>query len=150
MPASIKYPSQSWFKRYLHYNQYTGGFTRIRNGDNGKRILGPVTTAKRQLTIGGDWYALSIIAWIYVTGEQPSGPIRHRDGDETNFKFDNLGMKGLAAHARPVGKRWQGYFYTFHDGVDKQCNAGMYDTEEEALLSAQAAAMFEKLQAKYT
>ncbi len=40
----------------------------------------------------------SRIAWALATGSWPHGPVRHRDGDETNFRFGNLVLTKRGPH----------------------------------------------------
>ena len=77
-------------KRHIHYNQYTGQFTRIIKQRMGKNSLGAITGPKAiekgALRIRNDWYRLSRLAYMYMTGEWPEGYLFHIDGDTTNFK----------------------------------------------------------------
>ena len=134
------YPSQHWFKRYIHYNPHTGQFTRIQKSDNG-RPVGPMSSQKRSFKLNGEWYTFGTVAWVYMTGERPDTPIRFKNGDSHNLKFDNITLTKLTAYAAKKiikkGDRWRSYFYMPYD--IKQYYAGTYDTEEEARAAAHAA-----------
>ena len=140
-----EYPSQHWFKRYIHYNPLTGEFTRIQKAAN-HRGLGLRKAKSNLLTLHGEKYSLNKVAWIYMTGEQPNNIVHHKDGDTTNYKFGNLQTNTLRACTRKRGSKWSAYFYL--DNGPKQYYAGMHDTEEEALTAAQAGAMLEILEQK--
>lgn len=141
-----QYPSQHWFKRYIHYNPHTGEFTRIQK-TGGKVQLGKIKSSTNHhsvsIRITGEWYQLNRIAWIYMTGEQPKNRIKHINDNIEDYKWNNLTLETRAGLVRKRGNRWNGYFY---DKEQKQHNAGTYDTEEEALISAQAAFMLHKLE----
>jgi hypothetical protein len=118
-------------KRQIHYNQYTGQFTRIIKQHMGKNALGAVTgpTAieKGAMKINYKWYQLSRLAYMYMTGEWPKGYVFHIDGDATNFKWSNLrSSTGLGYSSTWVeGKnRFQVYF--------KHQYLGIFKTTDEA------------------
>jgi hypothetical protein len=80
-------------KRQIHYNQYTGEFTRIIKQHTGKNGLGKVSGPKARqgdINIAGTWYRLNRLAWMYMTGEWPVGYVVHIDGNRDNFKWSNL------------------------------------------------------------
>ena len=140
-----EYPNKYWFKRYIYYNPLTGEFTRIQRGANGA-AAGPIKNKLGKVRVNGEVYMLSVIAWIYMTGKRPPTHILHKDGDLTNFKFDNLGSKPLMSYARKQRGRWTAYFYLPNDR--QQYYAGRHDTEEDAITAAQAAAMMARLKQK--
>jgi len=78
-----------------------------------------------------------------MTGEQPKNRIKHINDKVEDYKWNNLTLESTAGLVRKRGNGWHGYFY---DKEQKQHNAGTYDTEEEALISAQAAFMLHKLE----
>jgi hypothetical protein len=85
--------SQDELKQRLHYNLETGVFTwlvdsRVRKaGDDAgfKHHTGYIVIA-----INGRQYQAHRLAWLYVTGESPTGLIDHKDQVRDNNKFSNL------------------------------------------------------------
>lgn len=135
-----KYPNKYWFKRYIHYNPFTGEFIRTQNGGNGHICTGIKTPKSGLLRINGEWYRMGKIAWIYITGLNPAGNIVHIDGDGDNYKFLNLRDAGSGrgrARARLKNRRWQGYYYVREAGKQIQINAGTFGSSEEAIEAAE-------------
>ena len=130
------YPNKHWFKRYIHYNPYTGQFTRIQKTSNGKP-LGVMSTEKRSFKLQQEWYMFNAVAWIYMTGERPKNRIRFKDGNPQNLKFDNLTLESTACYARKKGSKWYSYFYLPYEHI--QYHVGVYDNEEQAREAAHAA-----------
>ena len=130
------YPSKHWFKRHIHYNPYTGQFTRIQQPLHGKHV-GIMRTKKRSFKLQQEWYMFNIVAWIYMTGERPKNRIRFKDGNPQNLKFDNLTLESTACYARKKGSKWYSYFYLPYERI--QYHVGAYDTEEQAREAAHAA-----------
>jgi hypothetical protein len=81
-------------KRQIHYNQYTGEFTRLIKQHTGQNRLGKLrgikAEGKGEINILGNWYMLSRLAWMYMTGSWPDGYVYHIDGDKSNYKWENL------------------------------------------------------------
>jgi hypothetical protein len=80
-------------KQYMHYNQYTGQFTRIQAATAGRDALGTVSGPKAkqgQIRLHGVWYELNRLAFLYMTGEYPKGIVRHIDGSKENLAWSNL------------------------------------------------------------
>lgn len=81
-------------KRHIHYNQFTGVFTRIQQPLTGPDRIGEI--ANKELLGNGkiqilqEKYMATHLAYLYVTGMVPDGRISHIDGDHSNFKWDNL------------------------------------------------------------
>lgn len=130
------YPSKHWFKRHIHYNPYTGQFTRIQQPLHGKHV-GIMNTKKRSFCLLKQWYMFNAVAWIYMTGERPERRIQFKDGNPQNFKFDNLTLEPFPRFARKKGNKWYAFFYLPYEHI--QYHAGSYDTEEQAREAAHAA-----------
>jgi hypothetical protein len=114
-------------KRHIHYNPYTGEFTRISKNGFGPNPLGSVSGPKAKdgnIRIQGDWYRLARLAWMYMTGEWHSGNIFHADGDQSNYKWSNLKQSdGYQISWIKSRKRHQIYF--------REKYLGSYKTREE-------------------
>ena len=78
----------------LHYDAETGVFTwrrRVGNvaaGATAGRVWG--SNGYRFMRLDSTDYTAAQLAWFYVKGEMPKGPVRFQDGDQTNLRFDNL------------------------------------------------------------
>ncbi len=91
MPKPIL--DQSYLKKLLHYNEYTGEFTwktltsnRVHVGD----ISGCVRSkGYLQIQIDGHRYYAHRLAWLYVKGFFPN-EIDHVDHNRSNNRFNNL------------------------------------------------------------
>jgi len=82
-------------QRYIHYNQYTGVFTRIQKSSTGPSSLGTVKmsghkSSSGEIKIMGEWYRLAHLAWLYMTSAWPAGYVTHKDGDIHNYAWSNL------------------------------------------------------------
>lgn len=137
-------------RRLLDYDPKTGIF-RWREWRGGTAHAGTIAGSldshgHRQIKLYGALYAAQNLAWLYVTGEWPSGIIDHRDGDRDGNRFDNLrpatkaqnnknrrrhtnnrsGFKGAYFHIR-VG-RWAAQIKSERVAH----HLGYFDTPEEA------------------
>lgn len=80
-------------RRLVRYDQDTGTFTaladrgKIRRGD---LIRGSLSHGYSMIFIEWTRYSAHRLAWFYMTGEWPSGPIDHRDGVKDNNRWSNL------------------------------------------------------------
>ena len=128
-------------KAQVHYNQYTGDFTRIQAPRQGAVKLGIISGANfddGDIKILGEWCRVGRIAWIYMTGKEPKGYVLHKDGDTKNWKWDNLieGTTATAVHAG-IGScswvekknRWQCYVPIDRTPV----YVGLFKTREEGV-----------------
>jgi hypothetical protein len=92
--------NQYQLKRHVHYNPYTGDFTRIQQPANGTRCLGKITgkmlLEQGKIKIMSVPYRAARLAHLYMTGKMPDGHIDHIDGDASNFRWDNLRLRPLA------------------------------------------------------
>lgn len=91
MVAAVKYPNKHWIKRYIHYNPFTGQFIRIQKSSAGRRGTGIVSPPPNGcLRLDNILYRLNKLAWIYIEGSEPLGPLKHIDGNKDNYIFKNL------------------------------------------------------------
>lgn len=128
-------------KRHVHYNQYTGVFTRIQQPTMGAQCIGeikiPPLANGGRIQILKCYYQASHLAYLYMTGKFPDGKIRHIDGDLTNFKWENLRLdektfEGIGSVTWiEKNKRYQAY-------IGKKY-IGLFKTSEEATSALNAA-----------
>lgn len=90
----------------VHYDPLTGIF-RWRRSRSGRKmkydVAGSISDKQYWvIMIDGKLYKAHRLAWFYVTGEWPEHDIDHRDGNETNNKFDNLRE---CSHSQNMGNR---------------------------------------------
>ena len=86
------------FKEKLVYNKETGVFTWIGKARNSGRVAGQVVKRGRQsyilLGIGYKSKVYKVaahrVAWMFTTGDWPSGEIDHLDGNGLNNSINNL------------------------------------------------------------
>ena len=152
-----------YLRSVLHYDPETGFFTwrersdlpegRARNAWNARyagRRAGALVPSKHTtyvtIRINNRHYRAHRLAWLYVTGEWPSGDIDHEDGDGTHNWFENLrdatrtqnngntrrptnntsGYKGVVRSHN--GKRWVAYIRI----NGRLLHLGTYDTPQLA------------------
>lgn len=87
LPAN--YPTQEKLKKLVHYNPYTGAFTRIAGTNKGKAITS-TQNGYIHFFVFGKKRAAHIMAWLYMTGELPDGMIDHRNRIRSDNRFINL------------------------------------------------------------
>lgn len=141
----------------LNYNPETGVFTwlvdcvSIRIHKRQGEVAGSVckTAGYVIIGIGGHTYMAHVLAWLYVTGDWPSGEVDHRNCIRSDNRWTNLRDIPKAANRQNVrrarkdsGTGVQGVFYSpkgcknpftssvRHDG--KQHYLGTFATTEEA------------------
>lgn len=147
-----------YLRSILHYDPETGLFTWRERADMspqwngryaGQRAGSPLPnkhTTYIRIKINDRAYKAHRLAWLYVTGEWPSGRLDHRDGDGLHNWFDNLreatgtqnkgnsrrpshnttGLKGVRRSHN--GKRWAAQIKI----NGRYLHLGMYDTPELA------------------
>jgi hypothetical protein len=82
--------TQQELKSKFHYDQDTGIFHRLKNGEKSK-VAGSLTFyGYLQIQINYKFYQAHRLAWLYVYGETPSKCIDHIDCNKTNNKINNL------------------------------------------------------------
>lgn len=138
-------------KQVLNYDPQTGVF--VWTARTGNRVAvgaeaGTVTLHGRvQIRIDGVTHYAHRLAWAYMTGESPRGPIDHIDGNPMNNAFANLrdvddfinaqnrtkpdkrSKSGLIGAAwNDLNKNWRARIYTKGRTVE----LGSFDTAEEA------------------
>jgi hypothetical protein len=79
-------------KRLFIYDPDTGVFTRRINWHKGKKgsVVGFCCQGYLQTKVKGYHVYLHRLAWIYATGEWPSGEIDHINGDRSDNRLTNL------------------------------------------------------------
>jgi len=124
-------------KAHLHYNQYTGDFTRIQAPLGGKDCIGKVSGYKAgegEVKILGECYQMGRLAFLYMTGKYPDGFVCHKDGNVKNLKWANLEVRAAARsltcrqgvgsiayidakkrHQVYIGKKYIGVYKTLED-----------------------------------
>jgi len=124
-------------KAHLHYNQYTGDFTRIQAPLGARDCIGKVSgdkADKGKVSIYGEWYQLGRLAFLYMTGKYPDGFVCHKDGNVKNLKWANLEVRQAAGsltcrrdsgsitwvdaknrHQVYIGKKYIGVYKTLED-----------------------------------
>jgi hypothetical protein len=141
--------TQERLKHLLEYDPEDGVFTRrvacrpcCRAGDE----AGYMHKGYRRVTIDGSAYLVHRLAFLWMTGEWPTGHVDHRDGNKLNNKWSNLrpatwtqnqgnkpvrldstsGLKGVAW--RPRIQKWVAYI-----GSNKQrVHLGVFTSKEDA------------------
>ena len=80
-------------KKLLTYDPITGEMKWLKWKSGRKASLKISSSNKKgylRVFINGKSYGVHVIAWIYMTGKQPSGVIDHKDQNIYNNKFSNL------------------------------------------------------------
>lgn len=89
-------------KEVLNYDPETGIFTHLGSGRRGRasagRQAGWLKTdhkkskkiVRRRISIDGNSYYASNLAWLFMTGEWPLSQIDHKDTNSTNDSWGNL------------------------------------------------------------
>lgn len=92
----------------LHYEPSSGSFTWLRRDDCtdrwNTRYAGKEAGTPKwqgwgwywQINLNGRCYKAHRLAWLYMTGEWPSLPIDHRDGDGLSNRWDNLRLSTVS------------------------------------------------------
>lgn len=92
-------------RNYYRYNKDTGEFTRrIPRGDSNRAgcIYSDATgRAYATIMIKGKTYPLQNIIYAFVTGALPDSKLIFKDGDGSNFRWDNLALKKEVVGYRP-------------------------------------------------
>lgn len=109
----------------------------------------------RYICIAGSYYPAALVAWIYMTGEDPEGIIDHINLKRNDDSFDNLrpannsqnhanrpapkhntsGFKGVFWNSQK--HKWQAKLHV----LNKQKHVGFFDSIEEAAKAHRRAAI---------
>ncbi|MEH6565576.1 MAG: HNH endonuclease [Halopseudomonas sp.] len=85
--------TQERLKECLFYSPIVGVFEWRRSGPKVRRGLlagAVVGNGYVRVCVDRKLYPAHKLAWLYMTGEYPEGPIDHIDGDRSNNAFKNL------------------------------------------------------------
>jgi len=86
--------TQERLKELLHYDPQTGVFTwKVcigRRSPAGTIVKGDATSRYVRIQIEKVSYRAHRLAWLYQTGQWPSGDIDHINGDKKDNRFSNL------------------------------------------------------------
>lgn len=136
-------------RELLEYDAATGVFTwkqTCRTSWAGKVAGTKHCKGYQQICLDGVVYLAHRLAWLYVHGEFPAGPLDHKDRNRTNNRIDNLrpvngsqnqqnrvaqrnstsGLKGVCWDKSR--QKWSAHIRV----DDKQKTIGRYDTREAA------------------
>lgn len=89
-------PSQSILHSLLEYNPITGGFARkITSGRNDRWKAGTTAGSLSKdgyinISIGGVIFRAHRLAWVYMTGEQPTEHLDHKNHNTADNSWANL------------------------------------------------------------
>lgn len=129
-------------REYLHYSEATGLFSWKKIPSRKFKVGDAAGSLKphgyMKIQICGERHYSHRLAWLYVTGQWPSGEMDHKDGNRANNSFANLRESDHQKNCinRPArgtsfqacNGKWRAQI-----GVDfKQVALGTFDTEQEA------------------
>lgn len=154
MSTANKLPTQEKIKTLYWYDKETGVF-RARFGYNGHkpwRTVGRTETkGYLQIAVDKKLYMAHRLAWIYVTGEDPSGyQIDHIDMNKSNNAFSNLRLvsnKQNCENRKFNSRNKTGCRGVYEQGGRfvaeichnyKRIKIGRFDTLEQAAAAAEA------------
>lgn len=85
---------QDYLQHLLHYDPLTGEWTWVnpisRTQRPGDRAGTTRPDGRRQISVDGDTYLASRLAWFYMTGEWPKNEIDHRNRIKGDDRWENL------------------------------------------------------------
>lgn len=155
MPWKVsKLVTQAELRKLLNYDANTGVFTWRVDGANYVRagmVAGTPHGRYLRISINRRHHFAHVLAWLYVHGARPNGPIDHVNNDGRDNRIANLrpathgqnkqnsktqrnnttGAKGVLRH----GERWKADI----GAHGKRYHLGVFDTFEEALSARRAA-----------
>jgi hypothetical protein len=147
--------TQSRLKELVRYNKATGVFTRLVSRGPAKE--GTVATNAHnegylRFKIDGVNYLAHRLAWLYVYGEFPTGPLDHRNGDRAANFIRNLRVAPPALNAQNqrvaqktnpyLGVSWHAQCGKWKAAIrvrKKSIHLGLYDSAEVAAYAYQYA-----------
>src|ERR1700721_3505581 len=135
-----------WLREAIHYDPLTGEWTWLKKMSSnmpGARAGSRRPDKRLQIGLAGGLWLGSRLAWLYMTGEWPSGDIDHRDHNKANDIFTNLRaatrLKNMANRRKWTGKSiYLGVHPKRKRGQARLCSGGKkvflgsFGTQEEA------------------
>lgn len=90
-------------KQWVSYNPETGFFTRVRTKNNRCKV-GEVcgfvdVDGYRRVRVLGKSYLAQRLAFFFMTGSMPEGPMDHINGDRDDNRWKNLRLADASANA---------------------------------------------------
>lgn len=134
-------------RELLHYDPDAGSFIWIKTNTNRLKAGEPAGTVDRagylRIMVDGVRYGANRLAWLYVTGEWPSGEIDHINRDPSDNRLGNLRdvphVVNVQNQVRPhQGNKYRGVSlhhgrYKARIGLNRKVLClGTFDTPEEA------------------
>jgi hypothetical protein len=135
----------------MRYEPTTGEFTwivkRKRVPTTGATPPPTAGSAYRRIGIDGVIYKAHRLAFLYMTGEWPTGQVDHKDGDGSNNRWENLRDVTAAVNAQNKRRaqansatgllgvsfdKWSGRFAARIDVGGKGVNLGRFDDPKAA------------------
>lgn len=108
-------------RELLHYEPETGVFTRRTStgGRNAGEVAGTNKDGYVQIAVGGRVYRAHRLAWLYVHGEWPPGPIDHRNRERSDNRIANLRIltnaENMQNRVRPRSDSGSGLMGAFYN-----------------------------------
>lgn len=146
--------SSQALKDAIHYAPDTGIFTwRIPCANQRKGTLAGYTApdGRKYISVGTNRVFAHRLAWLYMTGRWPDGPIDHINRDPSDNRWCNLreathsqnttnrATKNASGY-KGVRKHWTGRYEAYISVDGKQKYLGGFDNPEDAHLAYRAAA----------
>lgn len=142
--------TQRRLKEVLHYDFETGVFRWLK--PTAKNVRAGAVAGKtrkdgyQQMSVDNKCYYAHRLAWLYITGNWPSGLVDHIDGNPSNNKFSNLREATRSQNQRNSGVRrnnasgFRGVYWNKQKQKwyaqcmveRKRKSLGLYDSAEQA------------------
>ena len=136
-------------KEFFTYSPETGDVHWLKTRNNrctaGKRVSTASTDGALQVCFDHRTYRLHRVIWLYMTGSWPTKVIDHKDGDQTNNRWENLrdvsqsvnreNLRAAPANNKVgvlgvgrIGSRWRANIHVY----GKSMALGSFNTLEDA------------------